>query len=97
MDKDMQPTMTTDDEGTKRWKLNGKFHRTDGPALIHANGNKSWALHGNRHRTDGPAVDNSDGHKEWYIHGHEYTFEKWLNDNPELNDEEKVMMKLKYG
>ena len=93
----MQPEMTTDSEGNKRWMLDSKFHREDGPAIEYADGKKWWALHGNRHRTDGPAVDNSDGHKEWYIHGHEYTFEKWLNDNPELNDEEKVMLKLQYG
>ena len=35
----------------------GEYHRTDGPAVIYANGRKVWYQHGLRHRTDGPAVD----------------------------------------
>ena len=28
-----QPTCTTLPDGTKMWRLNGKLHRTDGPAV----------------------------------------------------------------
>jgi hypothetical protein len=28
-----QPVCDTDEDGTKRWYLNGKFHREDGPAI----------------------------------------------------------------
>ena len=44
--KSQQPTVTTDKHGTKEWLLNGKLHRTDGPAIEWANGNKSWYLNG---------------------------------------------------
>jgi len=32
--------------GTKFWRLNGKYHREDGPALEYANGAKFWYLNG---------------------------------------------------
>ena len=30
--------------GTKEWRLNGEYHREDGPAIEWANGCKSWWL-----------------------------------------------------
>ena len=42
------------------------LHRTDGPAIEHANGTKSWYVDGKRHRTDGPAIERADGSKFWY-------------------------------
>jgi hypothetical protein len=65
-----------DDDGTKYWRLNGKIHRTDGPAVEYADGSKSWWLNGKYHRTDGPAVEYADG-KEWWINGIEYSEEDW--------------------
>ena len=32
----------------KRWYLNGKLHRTDGPAVERANGDKVWWMNGIR-------------------------------------------------
>ena len=32
--------------GTKEWRLNGKLHREDGPAVERANGSKEWWLNG---------------------------------------------------
>ncbi len=55
--------------GTKRWYLNNKLHRTDGPAIEYKNGDKHWYLNGKRHRTDGPAVKFSNGDKYWYLNG----------------------------
>lgn len=55
--------------GTKRWYLNGKLHREDGPTFKYDDGTMVWYLNGNRHREDGPAIERSDGSKEW-----------WLND-----------------
>ena len=40
------PTMTIDAKGTKEWRLNGEFHREDGPAVERADGNKLWYLNG---------------------------------------------------
>jgi hypothetical protein len=64
-----QPTMTVDRYGNKIWRLNGKWHREDGPAYEFPNGGKVWYLHGELHREDGPAAERADGTKEWYLHG----------------------------
>jgi len=55
--------------GTKKWYLNGKLHREDGPAYERSNGTKIWYLNGKRHREDGPAVEYPDGTKIWYLNG----------------------------
>ena len=36
----------TYEDGDKYWHLNGKLHRTDGPACEYSNGHKSWYLNG---------------------------------------------------
>ena len=59
----------TDQDGTKRYYLDGQLHRTDGPAIEWANGDKLWYLNGQPHRTDGPAVECADGYKSWYVQG----------------------------
>jgi hypothetical protein len=65
-----QPKCEVSESGTKRWRLNGKYHREDGPAYESA-GYKEWILYGNLHREDGPAREWANGNKEW-----------WLNDKP---------------
>ena len=47
----------------------GRLHRTDGPALIHANGSVKWYRHGVRHREDGPACIYVNGTRKWYRDG----------------------------
>jgi hypothetical protein len=34
--------------GTKRWRIDGKLHREDGPAVEYADGTKRWYLNGNQ-------------------------------------------------
>ena len=63
----------TDESGTKRWYLNDKLHREDGPAIVYATGGKSWYINGELHREDGPAIERADGGKVWYINGKPYT------------------------
>ena len=41
-----QPIMHERDDGNKRWYLNGKIHREDGPAVERADGSKFWYLNG---------------------------------------------------
>jgi len=53
--------------GKKEWRLNGKLHRVDGPAIEHSDGSKSWCLNNKRHRVDGPAWEGADGTKEWCL------------------------------
>jgi hypothetical protein len=65
----MQPTMTTDEYGIIRYRLNGKHHREDGPAIIYADGSQEWYLNGEHHRLDGPAIIWPSGTQEWYRNG----------------------------
>jgi len=51
------------------WYQNGKLHRTDGPAVVYADGDKFWHQNGKLHRTDGPAVECSDGYVEYWENG----------------------------
>ncbi len=64
-----QPQCKVGANGSKRWYLNGKRHREDGPAVEYANGSKAWYLNGKYHREDGPAREWADGAKEWYLNG----------------------------
>ena len=59
--------------GTKKWYLNGKRHREDGPAIEWANGGKEWYLNGKCHREDGPAIEYANGDKWWYLNGKQLT------------------------
>jgi hypothetical protein len=63
-------------DGSKLWWLNGKRHRTDGPACEYAHGHKCWCINGKLHRTDGPALEYSDGRKFWYINDIQYSL--WI-------------------
>jgi hypothetical protein len=85
------------ERGTKRWRLNGKYHRIDGPAIEFEDGGKEWYLNGERHRVDGPAVEDVDGHKEWWLNGDLYYFDEWLTANTYISEEEKLMLKLIHG
>jgi hypothetical protein len=83
--------------GTKRWfNSNGEYHRDDGPAVIYADGDKAWYQHGVRHRADDPAIIGADGTEYWYLNDNCLSFDKWLYE-VDMSDEDKVMMKLKYG
>ncbi len=64
-----QPEMRVDSDGSKRWYLNGKLHREDGPAVEWPNGEKHWYLNGKLHREGGPAVECANGTKAWYLNG----------------------------
>ncbi len=52
---------------TKKWYLNGQWHRIDGPAVERSDGEKQWFLNGQWHRVDGPAIEWADGTKYWYL------------------------------
>ena len=48
---------------------NGELHRTNGPAVIRADGTREWWYLGQRHRINGPAWVSADGHQAWWFHG----------------------------
>lgn len=62
--------------GRKEWWLNGKRHRTDGPAVKYNDDRKEWWLNGDRHRFDGPAYQ-SHIKCEYWIYGIYYTEERF--------------------
>jgi len=81
------------------WRLNGKKHREDGPAIKLSNGTKSWFINGNRHREDGPAIEYADGATSWYKNGklhredgpateHADGSKFWFLDNKDYTKEE---------
>ena len=51
------------------YRLNGKLHREDGPAIEWTNGRKEWWINGERHREDGPAIVRTNGPNRWYMNG----------------------------
>ena len=75
-----EPICKTDAHGNKYWYLNGKLHRTDGPAIELVNGSKIWYLNGERHRTDGPAIEWIDGTKLWWLNGNQVAMEDVIAD-----------------
>jgi hypothetical protein len=91
------PKVVEHANGNKFWYLNGKLHRTDGPAAEYADGGKAWYLNGDRHRTDGPAFVLANDNSKWYLYNKLYELDDWLIKNDALSEEDKVMMKLTYG
>ena len=68
-----EPVMRKEPDGYIQWILDGKLHRSDGPAAIWADGTQEWILHGLRHRTDGPAMIYPSGRHFWWIQGKNVT------------------------
>ena len=49
------------------YRIDGKLHRYNGPAVEYTNGSKKWFIDGKRHRSNGPAIEWANGDKEWHI------------------------------
>ena len=56
--------------GVIEYRLNGRLHREDGPAVINPN-NKliGWYFNNRLHREDGPAIIWPDNYIAWYMNG----------------------------
>jgi hypothetical protein len=63
----MKNGLELDNLGNKRYFLNDKLHREDGPAAEFVSGTKFWYQNNQRHRLDGPAIECSNGDKFWFI------------------------------
>ena len=65
--------------GLKRWYVDGKLHREDGPAVERTDSSryKAWFIKNKLHRLDGPAVEDAHGTKEYWIDDKLYSFEEW--------------------
>lgn len=72
----------------KEWQLDGKFHRTDGPAKewFFTNGKPKkheWYINDQKHRECGPAMIIFDAHgnavnEEWWFNGTQYSEDSWV-------------------
>lgn len=56
------------------YRLDGNWHRTNGPARVWSNGDGDWYLNNRAHRYYGPQSHNTD----WWIHGERV---KWLYES----------------
>jgi hypothetical protein len=105
----MEESIVISDGCNKEWWVNGKLHRTDGPAIEYADGHKAWYLNGKLHREDGPAREYSNGTKVWYINGKQHREDgpavvrvtgtkEWYLNNARLSEEEftKKVKKKKF-
>jgi hypothetical protein len=61
------------EDGRQEWRLNGWWHREDGPAVIWPDGGRAWYQNGILHREDGPAVICYNGTQEWWVEGQQMT------------------------
>ena len=72
--------------GRIEWKVDGQYHREDGPAVEFLSSNtRYWYQYGENHRLDGPAVEyDFDGrefgdHCSWILHG-KFAIDIWDQD-----------------
>jgi len=98
-----KPICIIDEYGTKRWWVDSRLHREDGPAIENPDGHKQWWVDGKCHRLDGPAVEFADGRKFWCVNDHYITDEitKWAKENEinidNLSEDDKLMIKLVWA
>ena len=98
-----KPICEIDVYGTKRWFLNGIYHREDGPAIEHHDGTKYWFKCGATHRLDGPAIIYHDGRVNWCVNGYSIMniIENWAHENnidlDNLTDIDKALIKLVWA
>ena len=64
-----KPQRSDNPDGGFDYKLNGAFHRDDGPAVASGKGDTWWFQHNLLHRDGGPAVEHANGSKWWFQHG----------------------------
>ena len=65
-------TQTILPNGAIEWRLNGKLHNENGPAVIKLNGTQAWYVNDKLHRVYGPAYIQADGYQAWFVNGKRY-------------------------
>lgn len=81
----MKPQLEVLPDGSTLWKLNGKLHREDGPAVKRPNGVTAWWVNGQLHREDGPALEGPNGAKYWYLNDEKLFEEDLLSETMQIN------------
>jgi hypothetical protein len=79
-------------EGVHEWHLNGKLHRTDGPAIVRRDGSTEYWVDGKAHREGGPAVIRADGSRSWHQDGRLHR-----TDGPAVEEEDGYTEWWVYG
>ena len=92
----MKNGLIIDPYGTKRWYLNDKYYREDGPSIEYSDGAKEWWVNGKWHREDGPAIEYSDGYNLWYLNDIRYSEKNYYKElyKRGLIDEKQLMVEL---
>lgn len=88
-ESDEQPELNVSPRGDRFWRLDGLYHREDGPAVEWTNGTKLWYRNGLRHREDGPAAEYNTGGKIYCLNDVKYpTIEKYAAAVLKLHNKE---------
>jgi hypothetical protein len=66
--------------GNKKYYLNDKFHREEGPAWINSIGHKEWYIHGKLHRENGPAIVSPSGFGWFYLDDKSYSEQNYWKE-----------------
>ncbi len=66
------PAYINSRHGIVEWYKEGKLHREDGPAHVHAHFT-AYYYEGKLHRIGGPAITSASGPKQYWIHGQRMT------------------------
>ena len=85
-------------DNAKAWaiKYYNALEQSDG-SYINSDGLITWYNEaGHHHREDGPAQLWRDGGIDWYLNGDYYLFNEWCIVSNKT-DEEKMMLRLRYG
>lgn len=93
----MKNGLVVDPDGSKHWYVDGKRHRTDGPAVDRPDGSKYWYVNGKLHRTDGPAVMHTSGRNTWWVHGKQCVSPADYQNATNLTIERLIELVLLYG
>ena len=72
------PIPHSTNDGSIEWRLNGKLHNAEGPAVITSDGTEEWWFENNLHRLSGPAVIYPDGSVEYWVNGVMYDEHNFL-------------------
>jgi hypothetical protein len=94
----MEPTLKTHKNGIQEWRLNGVYHREDGPAVTYPDGTQLWYVSNKLHRKGGPAVIYPNGTQYWYINGKHHRedgpayigsngYQEWWINDKDITDE----------
>jgi hypothetical protein len=93
-------TVTVKDDRIE-WRLNGKLHREDGPAIEWKSKRDLkyvWYLNGKIHREDGPACEFHSDKKEWWLDSVELTEEEFIKKTQPVKEMtfEEIQKELGY-